>query len=331
MAELPRGSIGTPASGPRQRSVDWGWIVDRFADWVLLPYFVAFCAPMVVYFVSHGLVGIDARIYAHAASTWISGGDPWRAPVEGFLFAAPPPTLLPFLPFALLGETLSAVLWVSGSLVAGILLIRRLGLPGWWILFPPLVNGILGGNPDVVLVALLVMGGTGGAVIATFLKIYALVPILGERRWRPLLVTGGALLVTVPLLPWHTYLHDWDEIAATLGSQSLLVGGYPTVWLVVATAIALAGLGARSAGWLAVPALWPSFQPHYSMLALPVLARGRASRFIVIIAAMLYAPAIRWFPAAAVLVLFGGAIVTRLRSGPAKPDGRPVARRPPPR
>src|SRR5438552_8871262 len=160
----------------RTPQVNWEWIVAWLSRWILPPYFALFAVGMPVVFIGHCLVGIDARIYTHAADVWLSGGDPWQASVDGYFFAAPPPSLLPFVPFALLGETPSAILWVAGSLAAGVFLVRQLRLPIWWILFPPLINGVLAGNADVILVALLVNAASVGAVIATFLKIYAILP-----------------------------------------------------------------------------------------------------------------------------------------------------------
>ena len=294
-------------------SVNWPWITDWLARWMLPPYFAVFSFAMVVYFLRRDLIGIDSRIYARAAATWLAGGDPWFVPVHGYLFAAPPPTLLPFVPFGLLGESVTATFWVLGSLVAGILIIRHLQLPIWWILFPPLVNGILAGNADVLLVALLLRGGSAGAALAAFLKIYALVPVIGERRWRALLLTVTALAVTVPFLPWAAYLDKSEEIVGTLARQAIGISGYGTPWLMIATAIALVRLGSRLGGWLAVPALWPHTQLHYSTLALPALARTQATPMAAFVAALLFAPEIRWLPAVAVLVLTIGTIVRGLR------------------
>lgn len=45
-------------------------------------------------------LGIDAHIYQMAARAWLTGQDPWGATWQGYLFAAPPMTLLPYAPFA---------------------------------------------------------------------------------------------------------------------------------------------------------------------------------------------------------------------------------------
>lgn len=297
-----------------RRPVDWKWIVDWLTRRVLPIYFALFSAGMLVFFVRHRYVGIDARIYTRAASTWLSGGDPWKVAVEGYYFAAPPPTLLPFFPFAALGETLSGLLWVAGSLVAGIFLIRRLRLPLWWLLFPPLINGVLAGNADVLLVALLVSGGSATAVLATFLKIYAIIPLVGETRWRALAYTVGALVLTAPFLPWGEYLEQSGQIAQTLARQAIGISAWGNPILMIGVAIALTRLGPRLASWLAVPAVWPSTQLHYSTLALPALAATRANPMALLVAAILFAPENRGFPALATMVLAIGAILAALRA-----------------
>jgi hypothetical protein len=297
-------------------SVDWARIVGWLTKWILPAYFAAFSLALLVYFVGHGLVGIDARIYTHAAASWLSGGDPWGSSVQGFLFAAPPPTLLPFVPFAVLGETLSSILWVTGSLAAGMVVIRTLKLPPSWILFPPLVNGILAGNADVVVVATLLRGGPVAGTLASFLKIYAVVPLIGERRWRALLITAATLAGSALFLPWGQYLAQFGSIANTLARQSMGLSSYGTPWLMVGTALALARLGPRLAGWLAVPALWPSTQLHYSMLAVPALASMRSTPTAFLVAAILFSPQVRWLPAAAVIVLAVGVTLRGFRPNP---------------
>ena len=93
--------------------------------------------------------------------------------------------------------------WSLGA-CATVWLIRRLDLPLWWLLFPPLLHSAWNGNPQSLALALLVAGGSIAASLAVGLKLYAGVPLLG--RWRDLVVASIALLVTLPLLPWQLYL-----------------------------------------------------------------------------------------------------------------------------
>src|ERR1700690_2282397 len=72
-------------------------------------------------------VGVDGRLYYRAAQTWVAGGDPWTAssaqtftntwPPSGgmipFNFTGPPPTVLAFVPFVWIPETLFVVGWLA--------------------------------------------------------------------------------------------------------------------------------------------------------------------------------------------------------------------------
>ena len=69
----------------------------------------------------------------------------------GNYFAAPPPTLLPVAPFALLPEPLGLVLLTALVVVASVATIRLLRLPWWWILFPPLVQCLISANVQAFL------------------------------------------------------------------------------------------------------------------------------------------------------------------------------------
>lgn len=235
-------------------------------------------------------VGIDGRLYYRAAATFVAGGDPWTAasaqtltntwPPSGalvhFLFTGPPPTVLAFVPFVPIPEWIFVPLWMALTVAAAVYTIRRLRLPIWWLLFPPLVSGISVGNPHVVSLALLLCGSTWLRWIAGPMKAYAVIPMIGERQWRALAVLIGAVALSVvvfwPL--WHQYVADYA------GTSSWLVGvthgGFsaardPRLLVVAVLAIGiLALLDRRAAGWLAVPALWPATQYFYSTFALPL-------------------------------------------------------------
>jgi hypothetical protein len=263
-------------------------------------------------FAFQGTIGIDARIYSEAARAWIAGGDPWSVAVDGHLFAAPPPTLIPFALFAVAGQQLSAAVWVCGSGITALAIVRQLKLPWWWLLFPPLVNGILAGNPDVLIVWLLLQRRSFLGVLATFLKIYALVPIVGEHRLRTAAITAVAIVGTSVLVPWHSYISRISQIAATLDAQAIGSSAYGTPWLMGLVCISLAALGTRRAGWMAVPALWPSTQLHYAALALPAIT-GVRNPFLLLLASLFIGTEAQWFAAFATLIVGGDAFVTRLR------------------
>jgi hypothetical protein len=108
--------------------------------------------------------------------------------------------------------------------------------------------------------------------VAVLLKIYAVVPLALTLRWRALLVTGAALLVTAPFLPWDSYVAQFGDLSESLATQS--DGGLSATalpWLIPVAIVALMFAGRERAAWLAVPALWPATQWYYSTLALPAL------------------------------------------------------------
>ena len=215
-----------------------------------------------------GTPGFDGRLYLKATRAWLAGGDPWIF-IETQRFAAPPPTLVPLVPIAILPEDLGVALLVILAVAGSVATIRILRLPWWWILFPPFLDGAWNGNPQTLLVPLILVGA---GPLAAFLKVYSLVPIVLTMRWRALLVTIGALLVTAPLLPWAAYVAKFGDLSAVLLTQS--DGGLSATaipWLLPIAALALVFAGRERAAWLAVPVAWPATQWYYSTLALPAL------------------------------------------------------------
>lgn len=216
-------------------------------------------------------VGFDARLYASAARAWIEGGDPWKVSDLGIFFGAPPPTLLAFAPFAFLSGAVVSVILIAASTFAAVIAIRSLGLPLWWLAFWPIVDGVLVGNPDVIMLCLLVVARGRLAGLAALLKVYAVAPLLGEWRLRQLAVALVLTLASVLVLPWGHWLSDLGLITEHLErtSASTSVFGNPVAMIVGAGA--LLALGVRRAGWLVVPLLWPSTQPHYMAMSVPML------------------------------------------------------------
>ena len=92
--------------------------------------------------------------------------------IETQRFAAPPPSLIPLAPIAILPEASASRCWSSSPSSVAVATIRLLQLPWWWLLFPPFVD-VWNGNPQTLLVPLILVGA---GPIAAFLKIYALVP-----------------------------------------------------------------------------------------------------------------------------------------------------------
>jgi hypothetical protein len=209
----------------------------------------------------------DARLYLEAARTWLAGGNPWEVQLAGNYFAAPPPTLLIFAPFTILPAGLAVgiiALVVVGGAVATI---RLLHLPWWWLLFPPLVQACLSANVQTLIVPLILLPGGALAIIV---KIYAGLPLLILGRWRSLLLAGGAMLATVPLLPWGTYVREFALISQRLADQSKLT--LPMAFLLLLSplvVLAMIVVGRERAAWLVVPAIWPSQQFYYGTIAMP--------------------------------------------------------------
>ncbi len=265
-------------------------------------------------------LGIDARHYQNAASAWLAGGDPWAVTESGIPYAAGPHTLLFYAPTSVLPLTISTWAWLLAGLLASVWLVRRLGLPIWWLAFPPLLHGIWNGNPQTIALALLVQGSIVGAVLAVGLKLYAAIPLLA--RWRHLVIAGLVVGLVTLVLPWQLYLDRGLGVGSHL--QTAWNG---SAWrlpiLIPPTLVALWILRRRGAEWFAVPALFPATQFYYVAMALPALA-GRP-----VVAALLALPMVLMTP----LVVIGLAVLTALaqdrlawRSGDGRPLDEPAAR-----
>jgi len=281
----------------------------RVARWGLLLTFILVTAERLLGAARLNTFAIDLRVYRAAADAALHGQDPWAAGAAGFAFAAPPPTLIPYLPSALLPEPVAIALYGAVTFAVAVLAVRALGLPLWWLLFPPISDSIIVLNPDVVVIGLLVALPrlAAGSVL---LKIYAAVPLTLTQRWRPLII--GLLLCLLSVPWWPAFLAAGPSIESSLAAQSF--GGISAwgTWLMIPTVLALAILWKRGAEWLAVPAVWPYTQLHYAAIALPVAAKDS------VVAFLLCFPVVYLVPIAtiyyAVKVLVGGRLAT-YRSG----------------
>lgn len=256
----------------------WRAVLDRYplnSPWVrsLVRRF-----GLPVWFVSQSILGIaqslrdtsllyfDGRLYLLATQAWLDGRDPWSVQLAGNYFAAPPPSLVPLVPLALLPIDVGVAILATMVIAASVLTVRLLGLPWWWLLFPPLVQSALSANVHSLLIPLILL--PLGA-LAGVLKIYGVVPIVILGRWRALAALAVLLVVTAPFLPWSSYIAAFGAINARLIEQTTIA--LPTVVLVLAAPIALVAMwivGRERAAWLAVPALWPSQQYYYGTLAM---------------------------------------------------------------
>jgi hypothetical protein len=279
-------------------------------------------------------VGIDATIYYRGASAWLHGQDPWSAGVTvlgtTFHYAGTPVTTIVYAPFTVLDEALFTFFAVVAGLVAAVYIVWRLRLDWYWLLFPPLVEGLFSANPQILVVALLLVAWGPASVLATMLKVYAFVPLFGEGRWWHIVVAVVANAFTIVLAfdLWRAWLGDSDVINGRLLREAF--GGFSAFghWLLFAALVValllLALRDRRAAGWLAVPALWPATQFHYQTMAMPAMTPLLAvllayPTFALPAPAILADVAIRLVaPAAAAWILLGRRPALRLGS----PGGR---------
>jgi hypothetical protein len=247
-------------------------MLERVAPrlWIVLAAWFAVISAMRLSVLVPDGPSYDGLLYRQATLRWLNGQDPWAIPDTGAIYAAPPPTLLAALPLAVLPEDVARILLLVGGVAANAWMIRRLKMPLWWLLFPPLVDGIWIGNLHVFVAPLLV---AGAAPVAAFVKLYGLaVPAL-LFQWRSLGVTAVLLLLTTPFLPWQLFVERWGEVSQALRDQS--AGGGFSVWvtpiLLPVAAVAALLIGRKRLAWWSVPVFWPFTQWYYSSIALPIL------------------------------------------------------------
>ena len=295
-----------------------GWRT-RFGDLVLITVFAALASLDALNAVVNRALGWDAIIYVHAVRALLSGGDAWGPTGAAALFAGPPTSLLPFFPFVWLPDPIVAGGGAAVAAACGVYTLRKLNLPMWWFLFPPVLLATLAGSSALPVTALLVRGGPLADGIAVALRPYAAVPLALLGRWRGLVVAAVIIVVTAPFLDWPRFLGKLDFIRALLDDQTH--GGKSAAAIPLLFPIALVCLvllGRRRAAWVAVPALWPYAQPYYAVIALPVV------RQVPLVALALAVD----FPGAVVAGLVAQVIVERLgerRELPvAQPGGQPA-------
>jgi hypothetical protein len=265
-----------PETLPYPLNSPWVWgIVRRFGlpFWFLLTsvaQWIASAGPW--------RPGFDTELAVGASKTWLIGGNPWSYFLVGgdgnvYHFAGLPPTLFIYAPLTGLNLELAGFVGVVVSLVAALIVIRRLHLPIWWFLFPPLNAAVFFANPHMLLMALLL---AGGAWLAPAVKVYAFIPMVGEARWRDITVGLAIFAATVLAAPtlwsnWATSFADTNArlLAEAQGGWSLT--GPLLILGVVALVVIALRKDARTAGWLAVPAIWPASEFFYSTMALPVM------------------------------------------------------------
>ena len=71
---------------------------------------------------------------------------------------------------------------MMAGVAAGVWTVRRLGVPLWWVAFPPLFHAIWNGNPETLVLALLVLNHPLASAGALALKLYVGVQLLFRPR-----------------------------------------------------------------------------------------------------------------------------------------------------
>jgi hypothetical protein len=256
-------------------------------------------------------LGQDIRIYYRGVEQWLRGADPWTAQLTvnshvAFNYAGSPATTVLLAPSALLSEEQFTVLWLGLSVLSAIAVVRWLRLPPWWLLFPPTAEAMYSANPQLVVLMLLLAGAGRSGILAdsigVTLKVYAVIPLLGERKFRQVALALGLTIATFVVAPslWIRYLNGFGTVSANLAQQSN--GGYSAFYyplLLIPTAFAIVLLwrhDAKAAAWLAVPALWPSTEFHYATFAQPVMTP--------LLAVLLAVPIPQLAPVAIILYVF---------------------------
>jgi hypothetical protein len=264
-------------------------------------------------------LAIDARHYQRAADVWLAGGNPWAVTESGVPFASGPHTLLFYAPTSLVPLEVAVVAWMAAGIAASIWLVRRLGLPAWWLLFPPLAHSMWNGNPQTVALALLVAGGPIAASLAVAIKLYCGVPLLW--RWRDAIVAGLVLLITLPILPWQLYLDEGLGVGTHLGS-AWNGSAFAVPILIPPTIAALWVLRRQGAEWFTVPALWPATQFYYVAMALPALVKRPLAAAALALPMVLMAPLVVMILATLAVMEARGPGLPALRLDPAGRAGR---------
>ena len=161
-----------------------------------------------------GGAGIDARIYYRGSAAWLAGTSPWEAyvgrAVEPAHYAALPTTVVLLAPFTFLPEDAFVALSMVAGAVAAVYTVRALHLPWWYLLFPPLVAGVLSGNPSTLVIALLVSSRPALQAVAALLKVYAIVPPGLLLRWRT--VAWAAAFTALTLLAAPLWIRVRDAV-----------------------------------------------------------------------------------------------------------------------
>ncbi len=294
-------------------SIDRAWLsaraenYRRVLDRIGLPAW--FIAIDLLWIAKPQVFAIDARHYQRAADAWLAGGNPWEVRELGVLYAAPPHTLVPYAATSVLPFEIAVALWMIAGVAAAVWTVQRLGLSLWWILFPPLAHALWNGNPESILLALLVVQHPLASAGALMLKLYVGVQLL--FRPRQLIIAGAIVGLITSALPWQQYLAAgvsehldgaWDGSAFRIPI------------LLVPTVLALIVLYRKGGEWWSIPAVWPATQFYYVATVLPAVAGRKVLAGLVALPVPLLVPIVVIVLAARELWAMRGELPSRLSS-----------------
>ncbi|HEY5436855.1 MAG TPA: hypothetical protein VIK13_16635, partial [Candidatus Limnocylindrales bacterium] len=261
--------------------MNWRFVADRGTHAALAVLFLIISVRHWYSAWTASWLGLDAQIYYRGSAAWLAGGNPWEA--LGYFqghpahYSALPTTVVLLAPFSLLPEQLFVAGFIAASALAAVYIVRKLELPWYFLAFPPIFQGVQSGNPNVIVLALLLSGRPVLEAFAPLLKVYAGIPLvlLGRRRsvmWT--IAFGAVTLLAFPL--WVTYLGHFGEYSSRLvieasGGFSATSLGPVAIVAALVSLLVLWRLDRTSASWLAVPAVWPATQFHYSIFAMPLM------------------------------------------------------------
>ena len=241
--------------GRRLLSLPWQTVIGVTAFTAMSTFWVLLIVP--------GAIAMDALIYRAGAAELI-GGDPWAASQQNMYFAAPPLEAFAFLPAALLPVPVFVAVWVGLSVVGGIVIVRRLSLPVWWLLYPPLVAGMIGGNPALLGMAAVV----GGWRLLGVILRPQLILVVG---WRVAAVFVALSLAAIAVRP--DFLTGLGANIARYQEQS----GVPiNFWMSPLMVPAIVGLALlwrvdrHAASWLVMPAIGPTIGWYGFTMVMPI-------------------------------------------------------------
>lgn len=248
------------------------WASDRLAPYLRVLERIGlpawFIAIDVLWIAKLDVLAIDARHYQRAANAWLSGQNPFLVMEGTTPYLSGPHTLLFYAPTSLLPLPVATAIWMAIGIGAAAWMVRRLKLPIWWLLFPPLAHSLWNGNPQSVALALLVLGGPVASALAVAVKLY--VGLVLVFRPRMAIVAGLLLVATMPLVPWQSYLEQSSVVSDNI-SSSWNGSAWRFPPLVLPTLWGLWMLRRRGGEWFTVSAVFPLTQFYYVAMSVPAL------------------------------------------------------------